>query len=61
MEIDYEQLMEDCQQICAYYEVIVEEGYEGPEFLKESLDFLADRYDSLIALEKQYKLAVADA
>ena len=52
MEVDYEQLMDDCQQLCAYYEAIFEEGYEGTEFLEEGLDFLADRYDSLIGLEK---------
>ena len=53
MEVDYEQLMDDCQQLCAYYEFIVEEGYTDTEFLEESLDFWADRYASLIALEKE--------
>lgn len=55
MEVEsIEGLMDDCQQLAAYYEDAFWErgewGEEDLEFLKESLDFLADRYASLIFL-----------
>jgi hypothetical protein len=51
LDIDYEELMDDSQQLAAYYEVKLYEGSWDLEFLEEALDFLADRYKILLLLQ----------
>ena len=49
MELDYEKLMDDSQQISAYLDALIEEDTED-EALRETQEFLADRYKTLIFL-----------
>ena len=49
MELDYNSLMDDSQQISAYLDELLEESPKD-EDLKETQEFLADRYKTLLFL-----------
>lgn len=49
MDIDYERIMDDCQQLSAVLDMNLEEKPDDQE-LKELREFLSDRYKSLLFL-----------